>query len=171
MAAQFGHEALAEMHDFPVRFAFRVEVRAAFAAADGKAGQGVLEDLFKSQELQDAQVDALVEAQAAFVRADGAVGLDAVAAVDVEDAVVIFPGDAENDDAFRFDDAFQDVVLFIFRFLFSMGTRDVSTSRAAFWNSVCSGSRRWMMASTSSTYCCISVIMDSPLNEYFIVMR
>ena len=121
MAAQFGHEALAEMHDFPVRFAFRVEVRAAFAAADGKAGQGVLEDLFKSQELQDAQVDALVEAQAAFVRADGAVGLDAVAAVDVEDAVVIFPGDAENDDAFRFDDAFQDVVLFIFRFLFQHG--------------------------------------------------
>ena len=121
MTAQFGHEALAEMHDFPVRFAFRVEVRAALAATDGKARQGVLEDLFESQEFQDAQVDALVEAQAAFVRADGAVGLDAVAAVDVEDAVVIFPGDAENDDAFRFDDAFQDVVLFIFRFLFQHG--------------------------------------------------
>ena len=65
-----------------------------------------------------------MEAQAAFVGADGAVGLDAVAAVDVEDAVVIFPGDAENDDAFRFNDAFQDVVLFIFRFLFQHGHDD-----------------------------------------------
>ena len=112
------------MHDFPVRFAFRVEVRAAFAAADGKAGQGVLEDLFKSQELQDAQVDALVEAQAAFVRADGAVGLDAVAAVDVEDAVVIFPGDAENDDAFGFGDALQN-----FHFLQYGACHDVGCQR------------------------------------------
>lgn len=109
------------MHDFPVRFAFRVEVRAAFATANRKACQSVLENLFKSQEFQNAQVDALMEAQAAFVRPNSAVGLDAVAAVDVEDAVIIFPGDAENDDAFRFDDAFQDVMLFIFRFFFQHG--------------------------------------------------
>ena len=37
--------------------ACRIEVAAALAAADGKAGQGILEDLLKSQELDDTDID------------------------------------------------------------------------------------------------------------------
>lgn len=41
-----------------------------------------------------------MEAQAALVRAEGRVELDAVPAVDLEDAFVVLPDDAELDDAF-----------------------------------------------------------------------
>src|SRR5271169_6668241 len=47
----------------------------------GQRGQRVLEDLLKGEELQDAQIDRGMEAQAALVGADGAVHLDAEAAI------------------------------------------------------------------------------------------
>jgi hypothetical protein len=47
----------------------------------GKGGEAVLEGLLEAEELQDAQVHAGVEAQAALVGSDGAVELDAEAAV------------------------------------------------------------------------------------------
>ena len=78
VAGELGHEALAEAHDFAVALALRVEVRAALAAAHGKRGEGVLEDLLEGEELEHAEVDARMEAQAALVGADGAVHLDAV---------------------------------------------------------------------------------------------
>ncbi len=68
---QFGHEALAEAHDLVVRLPLGVEVGAALAAADRQAGQGVLEDLLEAEELDDAEVDGRVEAQAALVGAEG----------------------------------------------------------------------------------------------------
>ena len=37
MAEQLAHEALAETHDFHIALALGVEIRAAFAAAHGKA--------------------------------------------------------------------------------------------------------------------------------------
>ena len=49
-----------------------------------------------------------MEAQAALVRADGAVALHAEAAVDVYLSTVVHPGDAENDNALRLHNAFQD---------------------------------------------------------------
>ena len=58
VTVQLGHEALAEGHDLPVALALGVEVAAALAAADGQAGQAVLEHLLKAQELEDGQVDA-----------------------------------------------------------------------------------------------------------------
>ena len=54
MFAKLCHKALAESHNFTVRFAFRVEIRTAFAAADRKACQGVLENLFKTKEFDNA---------------------------------------------------------------------------------------------------------------------
>ena len=57
-----------------------------------------------------------MEAQAAFVRADGAVELHAVAVVDLDLAFVVDPLHAELDDAFRNDDAFEDAVLFVLGF-------------------------------------------------------
>ena len=51
---KLSHEALAEAHNFPVRFALRVKVAAALAAADRKAGKRVFKDLLKAQEFDDA---------------------------------------------------------------------------------------------------------------------
>ena len=48
-----------------------------------------------------------MEAQAALVGADGAVVLHAVAAVDVHNALVVHPGDAELDHALRLDEALE----------------------------------------------------------------
>ena len=58
---ELGHEALAEAHDLRVGLALGVEVAAALAAADGQAGQAVLEDLLKAQKLDDALVHGGVE--------------------------------------------------------------------------------------------------------------
>lgn len=93
------HEGNAELADLVVRLALGVKVAAAFATAHVEAGEGILEDLLKTQELEDGQVDCGVEAETAFVWAEGRVELDAVALVDVADALVIFPDNAELDDA------------------------------------------------------------------------
>ena len=58
VALQFGHEALAEAHHFVVTLALGIEIRSALAAAHGQRGERILEDLFKCQELQDAEVHA-----------------------------------------------------------------------------------------------------------------
>ena len=52
-----------------------------------------------------------MKAQAALVRADGAVHLDAETAVDLELALVVDPGHPEHDDALGFHDALQNLVL------------------------------------------------------------
>ena len=114
MLRELGHKGLAEFHDFVIAFALRVEVGAAFAAAHGQAGQAVFEDLLEAEEFDDRLVDRGVQAQAALVGADGGVKLDAPAAVDLDVAVVVDPGDAEVEDAFGFDDAFHDAVFFNF---------------------------------------------------------
>jgi hypothetical protein len=99
VAPQFGHEALAETHHFIVALALGVEVAAALATAHGQGGQAVLEGLLEAQELQDAEVHAGVETQTALVGSDGAVELDAEAAVHLRVALVIHPWHAEDDGA------------------------------------------------------------------------
>ena len=91
VAVQLGHEGLAEAHDLVVAAALGVEVGAALAAADGHAGQGVLEDLLEAEELDDAQVHRGVEPQAALVGAERGVELHAEAAVDLHLAGVVRP--------------------------------------------------------------------------------
>ncbi|EET44462.1 hypothetical protein NEISICOT_01680 [Neisseria sicca ATCC 29256] len=115
VAVEFVHKGLAETHHFGVGFAFGVEVGTAFTAAHRQGGQGVFEYLFKGEEFQYAQIDGRVETQAAFVRADGGTHLNTVAAVDLDLSFVVHPSDAEHNDAFRFDDAFKQVLLGVFR--------------------------------------------------------
>ena len=117
MTAQFRHESLTETHDFSVGLALRIEVGAALAAAHRQAGQGVLQNLLKAEELDDTLVHARVEAQAALVRADCRVELDAVTAVDLHLALIVGPCDAELHHAFRLDDAFEHARFLIFRML------------------------------------------------------
>ena len=101
MAVELGHEGLAEAHDLPIAAALGVEVGAALAAAQGQAGQAVLEDLLKAQELDDRRVHRRVEPQAPLVRTDGGVELGAVAAVHMDLALVVLPGDAEGNHPLR----------------------------------------------------------------------
>ena len=105
VAIEFGHEGLAEVHDLVVGLALGVKVGAALAAAHGKGGQAVLEDLLQAQELEHAQGDRRVKAQAALVGSNGRVELDTIAAVDLNLALVIDPGDTEHNDALGLDEA------------------------------------------------------------------
>ena len=107
VAEQLGHEALAEAHDLHVALALGIEVAAALAAADGQAGEGVLQRLFEGQELHGILSDGGMQAQTALVRADGAVGLHAIAAVDVNLTLVVHPRHAELDHALRLDEQLQ----------------------------------------------------------------
>ena len=106
VAIQFAHEGLAEAHHFHVRFALRVKVRTALAAAHRERGQRVFEDLFKAQELDDPEVNGWVKAQAALVGADGVIELDTEAAIYLNISVVIHPGDPEEDGPVRDNDPF-----------------------------------------------------------------
>ena len=95
------HEGLAEAHHFRIRLSVRIEVRAALAAADGKRGQRILEDLFKAEELQDSLIDRGMETKAALVRSDGVVELDAVASLYMNLSFIVRPRNAEGDNAVR----------------------------------------------------------------------
>jgi hypothetical protein len=89
--AELGHERLAEAHDLAVALALGVEVRPALAGAHRQAGQAVLEGLLEREELEHALRHRRVEPQAALVRADAVRVLDAVAAVDLDLALVVLP--------------------------------------------------------------------------------
>ena len=101
VVVQFQHHGLAEAHHLVFALAVGVEVGAALGATHRQPGEAVLEDLLEAQELEDADGDAGVEAQAALVRADGVAELHPPSAVDAHVAGVVLPGDAEGDDAIR----------------------------------------------------------------------
>lgn len=54
---QLGHEGDAEAADLAVGLALGVEVGTTLTATHGEAGQGILEDLLETEELEDGQVD------------------------------------------------------------------------------------------------------------------
>ena len=113
MLAKLRHEALAETHDLRVGLALGVEVGAALAAAHGKGGEGVLENLLEAEELHAAERDGRVETETALVGPDRRVELDAVSAIDVELALVVLPRDAEDDHALRLDQTLENGVLLV----------------------------------------------------------
>lgn len=117
VVVEFGHEGLAETHDFGVAFAFGVEVAAAFSGSELEAGEGVFEDLFKAEEFDGAEGDGGVESQAAFGGAKCGGVLHSEAAVDVGGSGVVGPGNFEGECAFGFDDAFEGAVGEEFRLL------------------------------------------------------
>ena len=117
MAVELVHEALAEAHDLAVGLALRVEVGAALAAAHGQGRQAVLQGLLKAEEFYNRGSDGGVEAQAALVGADGAIELDAEAAVHADLTAVVHPGDGELDEPLRLHKALDYAILFILRML------------------------------------------------------
>ena len=111
MTAQFRHEALAETHHLRVGLAARAEIGTALATAHGQRREAVLERLLEGEELQDAEVHAGVEADAALVRADRAVHLDPVTFVDLDVAGIVHPRNAEHDHALGFDHPLEDLLV------------------------------------------------------------
>src|SRR5690606_8785949 len=117
VAVELGHEALREALDLAVAAAVRVEVAAALGSADALAGEGVLEDLLEAEELDDAEVDARVEAQTALVGAERGVELHTESAVHLHRTRVVDPRDAEHDLPLGFDESLEDPCLEVFGML------------------------------------------------------
>ena len=121
MPGELRHERLTEPHDLRVAPALRIEVRASLAAAEREGRQRVLEDLLEREELQHPERDGWMEAQTALVRAESAVHLHPDAAVHVDLARVVGPGDAEQDHALGLEDPLQDPALAVARVVLENG--------------------------------------------------
>ena len=118
VAIQFGHKRLTKTHNFAVAFPVRIKIGTALCAAHGQRRQAVFKSLFEAQKLQYAQIDGRMEADAAFIRADRSVKLNAVAPVHLNRALVVDPRNTEYNGAVGFDTALQNSVPFEFRHLF-----------------------------------------------------
>ena len=118
VAVEFRHKALAELHHLVVRLAVRIEVRAAFAAADGKSRQRIFEHLLKREEFQNIKRYARMKAQSALIGAHRARHLHTIAAVDLNLALIVHPRHAERYDALRLDHTLEDLMRLVLRMLF-----------------------------------------------------
>jgi hypothetical protein len=105
------HETVAEAADLAVRLALGVEVRATLATAHVEAGQGVLENLLETQELEHAEVDCRVQSEATLVGAESGVELHSEGIVDLDLALVVLPHYAELDDALWDGDYFEGIAV------------------------------------------------------------
>ena len=99
--AELSHERDTEATDLVVRLALGVEVGTTLTTTHVEAGQGILEDLLETQELQDGQVDGGVETETTLVGAESGVELNTETAVDLDVALVILPDDTELNNALR----------------------------------------------------------------------
>ena len=124
----------------------RIEIAAALAAADGQCCQAVLENLFKSEELENAEIYGRVESEAALVRADRSVELDTVASVDAGLALIINPGNTELNNTLRFYQSFQK------RCCFVLGSMELRTSVTVCRNSGSFGFFALVSSMTRFTY-------------------
>jgi len=115
MPEQFRHKRLAETHHFIVRFALRVKIGTAFAAAHRKGSQGILEDLLKGQKLQNPQIHTRMKPKSPFVRTNSTVHFNAKTAIDLNLPFIIHPGNAKDNHPFRLGDAFQNLLVLILR--------------------------------------------------------
>jgi hypothetical protein len=105
------HEGNAELADLVVRLSLGVEIASTLATSHVQAGKGILEDLLETQELEDGQVDGRVEAETTLVGAESRVELDAVALVDITLALVVFPDNAELDNALGYGDNLESLLV------------------------------------------------------------
>lgn len=101
VSLELSHERNAESADLAVRLALGVEVRTSLSTSHVEAGEGVLEDLLITKELENREVDGGVESESSLVRTESRVELDSVSSVDLKVSLVILPHDAELDHSLR----------------------------------------------------------------------
>ena len=114
VAEELGHKRLAKAHHLVVGFPLWIEIRATFAAAHRQARERILKNLFECEEFDDAGRDRWVKTQAALVRAERAVHLDAIPAVYLDLALVVYPRNAELNHPLRLNKTFKDFAVSIF---------------------------------------------------------
>ena len=117
VAIQFQHESLAEAHHLSVALATGREVGTALATAHGQGGKRIFESLLKGEELEDRGIDGGMKTDAALVRADGVVMLDAVAHISLHVALVINPVNTELQDTVGYTQSLDEVRPVKFRVL------------------------------------------------------
>lgn len=133
---QLRHETLAEAHYLGIALAFGIEIRAAFSATHGQRRQAVLEDLFETEELQNAEVHTGVKAKASLVGTNGGVEFHAVTAIDLNGPRIVRPRHAEGNDPFWLDHAFEQGMALILRVLLNErndGLCDLFNGLQEFW--------------------------------------
>ena len=117
MAPQLGHKGLAEAHNLTVGLALRVEVRATLRTAHRQRGESILEDLLKTEELENRGIHRRMEAQTALVGANRIIKLDTIAGIDLNIALIINPNNLESKLTVGLDDTLSDAVCLKFRVL------------------------------------------------------
>jgi len=115
------HERLAESKHFSIRLSFGVKVGSSFSSPHWQTGQGVLEDLLKSEELDYALVHGRVESQATFVWTDSLIELASESSVDLHVTIVIHPRNSELENTLGLADGGQ--YFGVFRVLFEQRTQ------------------------------------------------
>ena len=111
-----------------------------------------------------------METDTALVGADGAVHLDAVAAVDLDFAFVVEPRHTENDDPFGFGNAFENLHLLEDRAGHDMGASDSGHLADGLMELRFTRVAAISRAMKSSTYCwACSFISDSILEGFVFV--
>ena len=113
VSVKLSHKGLAETHDFHIGLAVGVEISAALAAADGQTGQRVLEDLLKTEELNNTDIYIGSKTETALVRTKRAVELNTEAAVYLHLAVIVNPRNSEHNLSLRFGDSLNESHLFV----------------------------------------------------------
>ncbi|EKD36946.1 MAG: hypothetical protein ACD_75C01314G0001 [uncultured bacterium] len=106
---------MAEAHHLVIRFALGIEIGTALAAAHGERRQRILEHLLKRQEFNDPEIHRGMETQAALVRAKHAAHPHAKAPVDMNLALIVHPGNPEQDHPLRFGNPLQHGLLPVFQ--------------------------------------------------------
>ena len=92
----------------------RVEVRTALAAADRKAGQGVLQNLLHTKELKNRLVYRRMETETALVWSDGGIKLYSIAEIYVVYTLIIGPWYSECNNSLWLDKSLQKSILTIY---------------------------------------------------------
>ena len=86
-----------------------IEIGPSFGATQGKGGEAVLEDLFKTQELQYTQIHSRVKEETPLIGSNGVVKVDPVSQVLMDAPLVVGPGHLENHIAIGFNDPIHDI--------------------------------------------------------------
>ena len=112
MATQLKHKSLTKTHHLGRALAAWRKVGTAFATAHRQRRQRVFESLLEGEELQNTQVYARMETNAALVWADGIVVLDTIAHIRPNLPIVVHPRNPKLIDSVGNTEAFNQIFFF-----------------------------------------------------------
>ena len=93
----------------------RIEIAATFCTTDRQCCQRILENLFKTKELENRQINCRMETKTTLIWTKCTIELNSVATVDMRFASIICPSYTEHNLSFRFNNSFEKRICFVFR--------------------------------------------------------